>query len=421
MGGPRRRPVRRARLPLRAAGGRVADGHRRHARGRVLTAALTDAKGLLALLAGLASWPLAAVRGLPLLGRTLAVTSRISVVWPVVRTAAISLVALVVFGGLFASGDAIFGSWAQALLPHLAWDSLTLRVFVGSSWGVPCSPPATSPSTRRASSAWRCPRGVRSRDSGSGPCRSLSSWALFLAFVVAQAAALFGGHEYIQRTTGLTYADYVHQGFGQLTAATVLTLATVALAVRKAPRSTARERLVLRVTLGALCGLTLVVVASALHRMDLYQQAYGFTLLRVLVDAFELWLGLLLVLVLVAGVRLSGWWLPRAALVSAAAFVLVGGLVNPEAWVAQRNIDRYVATGRLDASYLVTLGADALPTIIDGAARRDLGRASWCASPTTRRGRPRVEPRSRPGSEPSTSDRGRSMRPAVGPVARSDS
>ena len=159
---------------------------------------------------------------------------------------------------------------------------------------------------------------------------------------------------------------YVHQGFGQLTAATILTLATVAMAVRKAPRSTARERLVLHVTLGALCGLTLVVVASALHRMDLYQQAYGFTLLRVLVDAFELWLGLLVVLVLVAGVRLSGWWLPRAALVSAAAFVLVGGLANPEAWVAQRNIDRYVATGRLDASYLVTLGDDALPTIMTG-------------------------------------------------------
>ena len=240
--------------------------------------------------------------------------------------------------------------------------------------------------------------------------------ALFLAFVVAQAAALFGGHEYIQRTTGLTYADYVHQGFGQLTAATVLTLATVALAVRKAPRSTARERLVLRVTLGALCGLTLVVVASALHRMDLYQQAYGFTLLRVLVDAFELWLGLLVVLVLVAGVRLSGWWLPRAALVSAAAFVLVGGLANPEAWVAQRNIDRYVATGRLDASYLVTLGDDALPTIIDGAARRDLGVHRRCASRRRAERRPRVEPRSQPGSRRATSDRGVRRVLAVVPV-----
>ena len=32
--GPQQRPVRRARLTLRGAGGRVADGHRRHARGR---------------------------------------------------------------------------------------------------------------------------------------------------------------------------------------------------------------------------------------------------------------------------------------------------------------------------------------------------------------------------------------------------
>jgi len=122
----------------------------------------------------------------------------------------------------------------------------------------------------------------------------------------------------------------------------------------------------LRVALGALCALTLVVVASALHRMDLYQQAYGFTVLRVLVDAFELWLGLLVVLVLVAGVRLSGWWIPRAALVSAAVLVLVGGLADPEAWVAQRNLDRYSTTGKVDLDYLRSLGPDATPVIAVG-------------------------------------------------------
>jgi len=335
----------------------------------VLTTALTDARGFLSVVAGLASWPLAAVRGLPLLGRTVAATSRIHVVWPVVRTAAISLVALVVFGGLFASGDAVFGSWAQAIVPHVAWDGLTFRFFVGFVMGgallaagyVALNPPRVDrvalPEGRPVARVWEwvVPVGL--------------VVALFAAFVVAQAAALFGGHDYVQRTTGLTYAEYVHQGFGQLTAATVLTLATVALAVRKAPRSTSRERLVLRVVLGALCALTLVVVGSALHRMDLYQQAYGFTLLRVLVDGFELWLGLLVVLVIVAGVRLSGWWLPRAALVSAVAIVLVGGLANPEAWVAQRNIDRYQATGKLDAAYLRTLGADATPAIVAGLPR----------------------------------------------------
>ncbi|MFM6847746.1 MAG: DUF4153 domain-containing protein [Terrabacter sp.] len=333
------------------------------------TTALTDAKGLLSMVAGAASWPLAALRGLPLLGRTIGATSRVGILWPIVRTAAISLVALVVFGGLFASGDAIFGSWASALVPQFAWDSLTFRFFVGFVVG--------GALLAAAYVALNPPRVQRVALPAGRPVARTFEWvvpvglvvALFAAFVVAQAAALFGGHDYVQRTTGLTYADYVHQGFGQLTFATVLTLLTIAIAARKAPRETARDRLVLRLVLGALCALTLVVVGSALHRMDLYQQAYGFTVLRVLVDAFELWLGLLVVLVTVAGIRLRGWWLPRAALLSAAAFVLVGGIINPEAWVAQHNIDRYAATGKLDAAYLRTLGPDATPTIVAGLPR----------------------------------------------------
>ncbi len=328
--------------------------------------ALTGARGFLSFLGGVAAWPLSALRGLPLLGRTIAATSRVSILWPVVRTVAISLVALVIFGGLFASGDAVFGSWAQAVIPDLAWDSLVARFFFGFVVGgvvLAASYLAINP-----------PRVDRLVAPPARPVTRLWEWvvpvgvvvALFVAFVVAQAAALFGGHDYVRRTTGLTYAEYVHQGFGQLTVATVLTLLTIAVAVRKAPRATSRDRLVLRVVLGVLCALTLVVVASALHRMDLYQQAYGFTVLRVLVDGFELWLGLLVVMVLVAGIRLSGTWLPRAALLSAVVFLLVGGLANPEAWVAQRNIDRYHATGKLDPYYLESLGPDAAPTILAG-------------------------------------------------------
>ncbi|HEU5144624.1 MAG TPA: DUF4173 domain-containing protein, partial [Dermatophilaceae bacterium] len=331
--------------------------------------ALTGARGFFALIGAVAAWPLSALRGLPLLGRTISATSRLSILWPVVRTAAISLVVLVIFGGLFASGDAIFGSWAQAVVPDLAWESLILRSFVGFVVGgavlaacyLSVNPPRVDllqatparPVTRLWE--WVVPVGV--------------VVALFVAFVVAQAAALFGGHDYVRRTTGLTYADYVHQGFGQLTAATLLTLVTIAIAVRKARRGTARERLVLRIVLGTLGALTLVVVASAWHRMDLYQQAYGFTVLRVLVDGFELWLGLLVVMVLIAGIRLSGAWLPRAALLSGALFLLVGGLANPEAWVAERNIERYHATGRLDVAYLSSLGPDAAPTIRSGLPR----------------------------------------------------
>ena len=51
--------------------------------------------------------------------------------------------------------------------------------------------------------------------------------------------------------------------------------------------------------------------------------------------------------------------------------LLVIGLANPEAWVAQRNIERYETTGRLDLEYLSSLGPDAAP-VIDAGLPDDL-------------------------------------------------
>jgi hypothetical protein len=186
---------------------------------------------------------------------------------------------------------------------------------------------------------------------------------VFAAFLLAQAAAIFGGHGYVERTTGLTYADYVHQGFGQLTVATALILLVVWAAARKAPRESAADRLWMRASLGALCLQTLVVVASALHRMNLYQDAYGFTQLRLLVDVFEGWLGLLVLAVVAAGVALRADWLPRLALLSGAGALLALAAINPDAWIAEHNLDRYAATGRIDWAYLRSLSDDAVPVL----------------------------------------------------------
>ena len=68
---------------------------------------------------------------------------------------------------------------------------------------------------------------------------------------------------------------------------------------------------------------------------------------------------------MVAGVLGRGRWLPRIALVSGAVALIGLAAINPDAWVAERNLDRYEATGELDLAYLQSLSADAAPVIVE--------------------------------------------------------
>ena len=197
------------------------------------------------------------------------------------------------------------------------------------------------------------PRTEPFADRATVPVRHRYEWlvpvllvdAVFLVFLVAQATVVFGGHDYLESTTGLTYADYVHQGFGQLTVATALTLLVVWAAARKAPRETSSDRTWLRSALGLLCVLTLVVVASALYRMHVYQEAYGFTRLRLLVDVFEGWLGLLVLGVMAAGVGLRG-----------------GGCHGPRSSRAPRRCWAWRPSTRMPGSRATTWSATRRPT-----------------------------------------------------------
>jgi hypothetical protein len=166
------------------------------------------------------------------------------------------------------------------------------------------------------------------------------------------------------RTVGLTFAEYARKGFWQLLVITLLTLCVMGVTVRKAPREAAGDRVLLSVVLGLLAACSLVVVGSALWRMNVYEQAYGFTRLRVFVSAVELWLGGLFVLVMVAGAawlaapRRRVTWLARAAAGLWVVTLLGLAVLNPDRFIAARNVDRVNASNS-DIWYLRTLSADA--------------------------------------------------------------
>lgn len=280
----------------------------------------------------------------------------------VLAVAVVSVSLLLLFGALFASADPEFSRLVESVLPRDGLGNPLARLMLGVL--VACAALAAAYLRRRTPTLDAL---------APAPARPLARWEwavplalldlLFAAFVAVQVRALFGGDGHVLGTAGLTYAEYARQGFWQLSAVTVLTLLVIAVAVRRIDTSAARDRALARVLLGPLCLLALVVVASAVHRMALYESTFGFTRLRLGVMAVELWLGAVFVGLLVAGLRMTGRWLPRAVLASAVLAVLALAAINPDWYIADRNVQRHAATGNLDVGYLRGLSVDAVPAL----------------------------------------------------------
>jgi hypothetical protein len=191
---------------------------------------------------------------------------------------------------------------------------------------------------------------------------------LFALFVALQAAYLFGGQDTLE-ASGLTYSEYARRGFlelivvAALAGGLVLTLQAVV---------THRSRLHVGAAIG-LGLLTAVVLASALLRLRLYQEAYGWTELRFYALGAIAWLAIGLVLLILALAADRARWLPHALIVSALVAGLAVNVIGPVRFVAEQNVARLLhpelvapdGESGLDAFYLMMLGSDALPALID--------------------------------------------------------
>jgi hypothetical protein len=299
----------------------------------------------------------------------------------VIAAAVVGAVLVLVFGGLLAGADVVFAQVVDDMLPAVdgedvgrwIWNSVLLFLGTLAACFLALRPPAFDQARRPVVGLDTSASAMKTQSTEDRPSRALNrvEWGipvgalvvLFGLFVGVQATVLFGGANHVLTTAGLTYAEYARQGFWQLLWVSVLTVLVLAIAARVARRETVADRLWMRVLLGLLAALSLVIVASALSRMVAYEDAYGFSRLRLLVLVCEGWLGLVFLMVLLAGIRLKAPWLARAAAATAAAALVGIVAVNPDHLIAQQNVARYEATGKIDLAYLATLSADAVPAL----------------------------------------------------------
>ncbi len=188
--------------------------------------------------------------------------------------------------------------------------------------------------------------------------------AIYTVFVAVQVVAALAGSAYVQETTGLTVAEYARSGFFQLLAAAAFTLAVLLAGKRHAGESAPMIGVLNQVAVV----LTLSTVAVAVRRLFLYEDAFGLTMLRLYTMVFAVFIALVFLL---TAAHLADR-LPFAHLTGvlgvAFGFLLFMNIVNPEAVVADRNLDRADGLENLDGRYLVhDLGTDAVPRLLESA------------------------------------------------------
>jgi hypothetical protein len=187
---------------------------------------------------------------------------------------------------------------------------------------------------------------------------------IFSAFVIVQLGYFFGGNDLVLRREGLTYAEYARTGFIQLVIASVLTAALIGAAWRLGRRTSQRDDRLFSWLAGGLVALTLVVLVSAFRRLSLYERAYGWTWPRLLGHAIVVSIAVSLVCGLVWIARRRGRWLATAVLIAGLVTLLALNVMNPDRFIAQRNLARYRVAGAIDGLELGNLSPDAVPVIL---------------------------------------------------------
>jgi hypothetical protein len=197
--------------------------------------------------------------------------------------------------------------------------------------------------------------------------------ALFLVFIILQITYLFGGQNNIS-AQGFTYAEYARRGFFELIAVAVISFLIVWLTERFIATAEGGHARLFKILSGVLIAEVMVIIASAFTRLWLYEEAYGFTELRLYSHIFVVLLACLFVLLLYKIIRngSESAFLFRSFIVGLS-FLAVINIMNPDALIAGLNVNRYHNSGKIDVGYLNTLSDDATPTLVGALPLKDSG------------------------------------------------
>src|SRR3989338_7224135 len=187
---------------------------------------------------------------------------------------------------------------------------------------------------------------------------------LFFIFILVQLTYLFAGESNIS-AQGFTYAEYARRGFFELIAVAIVSLLLLLSTEKYIVKKETDHTLGFKIFSTILVVQVILIMASAFTRLSLYEEAYGFTTLRLYSHVFIILLAVvfcLLVYKIYRDKRENTF--AFRVFISIVLFLAMMNFFNPDAFLARRTIERFSITGQLDIYHLSRLSSDAIPETI---------------------------------------------------------
>jgi len=280
------------------------------------------------------------------------------------RGLVIAALPMLVFGALFAAADVFFRDLLRDAVRPIPGDVFSHLVLwaafawlAGSClWGALLAEREPVPEPPRA--GW-----LRFEFIEAGVVLGLTN-LLFLTFVGVQFRYLFGGASRVEASSSLTYAEYARRGFFELVAVAALVVPFLLVTQWLLSRGLPRLRRFHALLATVLLVLALIVMASALQRMRLYQETFGLTELRVYTTAFMGWLFLVFMWLAFTVLRGRPERFVFGIFVAGLAVLVALNALNPDGLIVRRNAAIAGDDRPFDSAYAVNLSPDAVPSLV---------------------------------------------------------
>jgi ABC-type multidrug transport system fused ATPase/permease subunit len=287
----------------------------------------------------------------------------------ILRGVLITIPLLIVFGLLLAAADTIFSEMLSSAFDWLKFDIFdnlipqTLFILLLTWFGAAALWHALTKSEKTLAIQPDKPLFKPFLGMTETSIALISLNVLFALFLVVQFRYFFAGSANVS-IDGFTYAEYARRGFFELVAVALIASVLYFSLASFTKRGTQAKKHAFSVMAGLLLAQVGVMLISAFQRLRLYEQAYGFTSLRLAAHVFMVFVGLLLLALILMELTNSFRRLGLVLMLGVLAFSLVMVGLNEDALIAQQNLERAVQGEKLDAAYLVhDLSNDAVPTL----------------------------------------------------------